>query len=112
MAITAINTPAKLTLENFSLNTTKPISIENKTMQMLFRPKTIELSNLLLFRARIKKYNDPKFAIPRIEPPISSAIEIFFEIDFGFISMNISPIIRAVRKTTAGNKRLILFGTW
>jgi hypothetical protein len=55
MAIKAMITPAKLIFENFSLNNVHPIRIENNTMHMLFSPKTIELSSLLLFRVRIKK---------------------------------------------------------
>jgi hypothetical protein len=112
MAITAIVAPAKLTFENFSLNRTDPIMIENKTIQMLFNPKTTELSNLLLFKANIKKYNEQKLAIPSIVPPISSAIDMLFDIDFGLIRMKANPKIRAVRKTTAENNRLMLFGTW
>ena len=109
MAINARIIPAKLIFESFSLKTREPISIENRTMQILLRPNIIELSIWLLFKALIKKYNEPKFEIPRTVPPRSSAIVILLDIDFGFSIMNSRPKMRAVKNTIAENSKLILF---
>ena len=65
--------PAKLTFVSFSLKIVDPIVTESKTIQILLSPNTMELSNLLLFKAKIKKSNDPKLAAPRMVPPMISA---------------------------------------
>ena len=78
---------------------------------MLFSPNTIELSILLLFNARIKKNSEPKLAIPKIDPPVSSAIVKLLESDFDFIRINDNPSIKAVKKTRAVKSKIKLFGT-
>jgi len=106
MAAIARKMPAKLIFESFSLKARIPISTEKITIQMLFKPNTTELSSLLLFKALIRKYNDPKLAVPSTIPPTISADETVFEIDFELTRITRIPSISAVRKTKAENNML------
>jgi hypothetical protein len=60
--------PAIFNLLSFSRKKKVPKIAEKATIDMLFIANTIELLMLLLFKAFIKKYREPKFTAPSKTP--------------------------------------------